>query len=76
MNKHPSEKLVDRRSLLTGMGAAAAGVAFSRFKPKASGVWEFKLTQPLRGLEQGTLRVAVKDRQGNRTESVRTFSLR
>jgi hypothetical protein len=47
----------------------------SYFKETAQGVWELKLTKPLTELRQGQLTVAVKDRQGDETRIVRTFSV-
>jgi hypothetical protein len=46
-----------------------------QFLAKSGGVWELKLLQPIRKLQQGTLRVQVKDRQGNQTEIVRTLTV-
>jgi hypothetical protein len=48
----------------------------AKFKPASAGVWELKLAQPIRKLERGTLAVSVEDRQGNRTEVVRRFSVK
>ena len=47
----------------------------SRFRSMSAGIWELKLAKPISMLEQGTLRVRVKDKQGNQTEIVRTFSV-
>ncbi len=47
----------------------------SGFKQRSSGVWELKLAEPLTKLARGTLTVHVKDRQGNRTQLDRTFSV-
>ena len=44
--------------------------------PTSPGIWELKLTQPLKSLEHGSIRVTVQDRQGNTTRIERTFSLR
>jgi hypothetical protein len=46
-----------------------------RFKSKSHGVWEFRLATPIMALSRGTLRVSVKDRQGNVTRIERTFSV-
>jgi len=46
----------------------------SRFRSTADGVWEWKLDNPLRGVKSGKLTVAVRDKQGNETRIVRTFS--
>jgi hypothetical protein len=40
------------------------------------GVWEMKLDRPIADLEKGTLTVLVKDRQGNQTRIVRSFSVK
>jgi hypothetical protein len=56
-------------------GAPAGENLASRFQPKADGVWEFALTQPLAELPRGKLIVSVKDRQGNVTRVERTFSV-
>ena len=46
-----------------------------KFAATAEGVWELKLRQPIRQLDRNTIRVRVKDQQGNQTEIVRTFSV-
>jgi hypothetical protein len=46
----------------------------SLFKSKAQGVWELALPEPLKALERATLRVAVKDRQGNVNRIERIFT--
>ena len=46
----------------------------SRFQRQSNGVWELKLTEPVRRHDAGTLRVRVRDRQGNWSEVVRSFS--
>lgn len=45
-------------------------------KPEDKGVWELQLDKPVKDLEQGTLTVAVRDRQGNLTSIVRSFRVR
>jgi hypothetical protein len=47
----------------------------TRFKKKAEGVRELRLTAPIEKLERGTLTVAVRDRQGNVTRIERTISV-
>jgi hypothetical protein len=47
----------------------------SRFRPKAPGVWELKLAQPLARLPRGKLEVSVEDSQGNRSRIERSFSV-
>jgi hypothetical protein len=46
-----------------------------RFRPKTRGVHELRLKKPIDDLKQGTLTVSVKDRQGNISRIVRTFSV-
>jgi hypothetical protein len=47
----------------------------SRFRETSTGVWELKLDAPLKKLPQGKLTVSIKDKQGNETKIVRTFSV-
>jgi len=47
----------------------------SRFKPTTQGVLELKLAKPIANLPHGTVTVSVKDRQGNLTRIVRSFSV-
>jgi Hydrazine synthase alpha subunit middle domain len=56
-------------------GARPGEELATRFQEKSPGVWEMKLNAPVKGLERGTLTVAVKDRQGNVTRIDRTFSV-
>ncbi len=56
-------------------GAAAGTDLSSRFRPLTTGVWELRLKTPLHQLKKGTLTVSVKDRQGNVSKIVRTFSV-
>jgi hypothetical protein len=46
-----------------------------RFKEKAQGVWELKLSRPLTRLERGLLTVSVADSQGNVSRIERSFSV-
>jgi hypothetical protein len=46
-----------------------------RFQPTTQGVWAWKLARPIAELSRGTLRLAVRDRQGNLTQLERTFSV-
>ncbi len=46
-----------------------------KFKPAGEGVWECKLAAPITELRQGVLTVSVKNRQGNRSEMQRRFSV-
>jgi hypothetical protein len=54
-------------------GVPAGQDLASRFRPTTRGVWELKLTKPVRSLPHGRLTVSVKDRQGNVTRIERTF---
>ncbi len=56
-------------------GASAGENLAQRFQSKAPGVWEWKLTKPLRDLAKGKLTVSVEDRQGNLSRVERTFSV-
>jgi hypothetical protein len=44
-----------------------------KFQPASSGVWEQRLSEPVR-TPRGTLTVRIKDRQGNETRIERAFS--
>jgi hypothetical protein len=46
-----------------------------RFKHLSQGVWELKLTKPVRELAHGTVAVLVKDKQGNLHRIERWFSV-
>jgi hypothetical protein len=54
-------------------GVAAGKDAAGRFKEMSSGVWEWRFSKPVRELKVATLKVSVKDRQGNVTQVERTF---
>jgi hypothetical protein len=56
-------------------GVAAGKNLAGNFKPKASGVWEWKLTKPMTKLLKGNLTVSIRDRQGNVTRIERSFSV-
>ena len=56
-------------------GVAAGQNLASRFKPTTPGVREWKLAKPLANLPHATLTVSIKDRQGNLTRIVRSFSV-
>ncbi len=47
-----------------------------KFKSSGDGIWEWTLPEPIPTLPSGTLRVSVKDKQGNQTEIVRKFSVK
>ncbi len=44
------------------------------FQSSGAGVWELKLSTPLAGVVNGRITVSVRDRQGNTSQIVRTFS--
>jgi len=46
-----------------------------KFRPLSQGVWELKLTKPLKDLPRATIVVAVKDKQGNLSRIERTFTV-
>jgi hypothetical protein len=56
-------------------GVPAGTDLSGRFRPKSLGVWEMRLKTPPRQLKRGTLTVSVRDRQGNVSKIVRTFSV-
>ncbi len=56
-------------------GIAAGEELSGRFREQSPGVWEWTLTKPPGNLPEGTLTVAIKDRQGNVTRIERTFSV-
>jgi hypothetical protein len=59
------------------LGGVQAGKNLAaKFTTIGDGVWELKLGQPVTALARGTLTVSVKDRQGNRIEIVRRFSVK
>jgi hypothetical protein len=45
------------------------------FKPKTQGVWELKLKKPMTAPAHGKLTVSVKDKQGNLSQTERTFTV-
>ena len=47
-----------------------------KFRETSPGTWELPLPEPLQALPQGTLTVAIRDRQGNETRIVRKFSVK
>ncbi|MCO6459474.1 MAG: hypothetical protein J5I93_29530 [Pirellulaceae bacterium] len=53
--------------------AAAGENLAARFRPAATGVWQWQFEPPIANLNEGTLRVRVRDRQGNWSEIVRTL---
>jgi hypothetical protein len=54
-------------------GAAAGENLAPRFRSVNPGVWEYRLKTPVMNLPAGTVTVSVRDRQGNRTQIVRTL---
>ena len=66
------ESLEVRASFVVN-GIAAGENLTSKFQPKSPGVWELKLTEPIRRLPAGLLTVAVRDREGNWSRIERKF---
>jgi hypothetical protein len=56
-------------------GTPAGENLASKFQPAGEAVWERKLKAPVAELRQGVMTVSVKNRQGNRTEIQRRFSV-
>jgi hypothetical protein len=56
-------------------GVAAGENLAKKFRPLSQGVFELKLAKPVTDLPRGTLKVSVKDRQGNVTRIERTFTV-
>jgi hypothetical protein len=56
-------------------GVSAGKDLGPKFQSKGGGVWELRLARPIAELPHGTLTVSVKDRQGNVSRIVRTFSV-
>jgi hypothetical protein len=46
-----------------------------QFEETSQGVWELKISSPVKQLGSGTLTVSIKDQQGNTSRIVRTFSV-
>ena len=57
-------------------GVPAGENLAAKFKTMPGSIWELTLARPIKNLASGTLRVSVKDRQGNLTEIVRRFSVK
>ena len=58
------------------VAGAAPGINLaSKFRLASPGVWSLDLEQPIVQLKRSTLRVRVRDRQGNWTDVERTFSV-
>jgi hypothetical protein len=58
------------------LGGAIAGEELSgKFKAVSHGVWEWRLDKPIEELAAAKLDVSVKDKQGNTSRIVRTFSV-
>src|SRR5262249_28082233 len=53
-------------------GAATGENLAAKFRARAPGVWELRLTRPITELPRGKLIVSVKDRQGNVSRIERT----
>lgn len=59
-----------------GIDGMAAGENLSgKFRKDSPNVWQWRLSKPILALPQGTLTISIKDRQGNITRIVRTFSV-
>jgi hypothetical protein len=56
-------------------GLSAGENLASKFQKKSQGVWELKLSSPLSQLPSGTLKVAIRDRQGNWSRIERRFQV-
>jgi len=56
-------------------GVKAGDNLAPRFQSTGAGVWEMRLANPPEPLPQARLQVEVRDRQGNTTRIVRTFSV-
>ena len=56
-------------------GLATGENLASKFQKKSQGVWELKLSSPLNQLPSGTLKVAIRDRQGNWSRIERRFQV-
>jgi hypothetical protein len=56
-------------------GIAAGENLAPRFRPKSDGIWELALATPLSRLAKGGLTASVRDRQGNTSRIVRSFSV-
>ncbi len=63
------------RADFTVNGLAAGENLASKFQKKSQGVWELKLSSPLKQLPSGTLKVAIRDRQGNWSRIERRFQV-
>lgn len=59
------------------VGGVAAGTNLAaKFAKQTDGVWLWKLPQPMSAIDKAVLTVRVKDKQGNLTEIVRSFSVK
>jgi hypothetical protein len=45
------------------------------FARTGDGIWEWRLSEPLMSIPQGTLTVTIRDQQGNESRTARTFSI-
>jgi hypothetical protein len=60
----------------TAIAAVDAGEDLApRFEKTHTGVWQWKLKRPMSDLQDATLTVTVRDRQGNTTKLRRSFSI-
>jgi hypothetical protein len=65
----------DVRADFAVAGMPAGANLAPKFTAREGGVWELRLAAPITGLPRGKLTVSVKDRQGNRTNVERSFSI-
>jgi hypothetical protein len=56
-------------------GIAAGDNLAEAFRPAGNGIWELKLSEPMKMLRPSKLRVSIEDKQGNVTRIERTFSV-
>jgi hypothetical protein len=56
-------------------GLSAGQDLAPRFRQTSQGVWELLLSEPIRRLAHGSIKVSVKDRQGNWSRLERAFAV-
>ncbi|HXD85107.1 MAG TPA: hypothetical protein VN641_01350 [Urbifossiella sp.] len=56
-------------------GIAAGENLAKQFREVSPGIWEFKMATPIMRLQNGTVTIIVKDKQGNATRIERKFSV-
>jgi hypothetical protein len=77
---HDTDSGLDQNSFRVVADVAIDGVPAGenlakKFRKVAQGVWEMKLSDPMKKLAKGKLDVSVKDRQGNVSRIERTYSV-